>query len=132
MEGSNASGSTYPVSKWIFIGAKSVNNERDQKIKGVLVHELCHLVMRLVYENDENPYYKHREDINQIFKAISTAINKWTPQGPGDPDDGCDGIISTVYRLYSEAEFHLELIVRVVHILVQFDDDEIKSENLEE
>jgi len=65
LTGANAAGSMYPLSKWIFVGAKlsdengNVTKQREQKIKGVLAHELCHYVMQLVYENQENPYYKH-------------------------------------------------------------------------
>jgi len=126
-------GSTYPISKWIFIGAKLTDSQkRDQRIKGVLAHELCHYVMRLVYENQENPYYKHMLKIAEAFEGIVKSIDKWSPKGAECPDDECNGIISSVFTLYSIDEFHLELIVRVVQILVEFDDDEDKTKYLQD
>ncbi|XP_070497113.1 uncharacterized protein [Chironomus tepperi] len=132
LEGPNSFGSTYPISKWIFMGAKLSDKARDQEIKGVLAHELCHYVMRLVYENDENPYYKHMIEVKKLFEAISIKIDQWSADDSVCPDDECFGIISTVYQCYSEEEFHLELIVRVVQSYAQFDNDGEKLKHLEE
>ncbi|CAG9802065.1 unnamed protein product [Chironomus riparius] len=142
-------GSTYPVSKWIFVGAKSSESEnRNQQIKGVIAHEICHYVMRLVYQNKENPYYKVDDEDCRRFDAIASAIelmlfpqeaveekdqavdnNESEGQGKEDIqknkiDDECAGIISTVYTCYDRKDFHPELIVRPVHIYAQFDDDD--------
>ncbi|XP_070508192.1 uncharacterized protein [Chironomus tepperi] len=123
--GHTSSGSTYPISKWIFIGAKLTDqdgNQRGQKIKGVLAHELCHYVMKLVYDNDENPYYEHRADLKEMFEAIVLEINRWTAEDAESIDDQCNGIVSTVFTLYNVEDFHAELIVRFVHFSVEFDD----------
>ncbi|KAL7012091.1 hypothetical protein ACKWTF_014623 [Chironomus riparius] len=115
------------------MGAKmSDDEEKDQEIKGVLAHELCHYVMRLVYENHENPYFKNREDVKERFEEIVKVISKWTSNEADSPDDECNGIISTVFTLYKPELFHLELIVRVVHILVQYDNNEAKSKQLQD
>ncbi|KAL7014610.1 hypothetical protein ACKWTF_016027 [Chironomus riparius] len=112
LEGNNALGSTFPFFKWIFIGAKLLEKEcgtikqRDRTIKGVLAHELCHYVMRLVYENQENPYHKNRQDMKEMFEDISQAINKWPSKNSKDPDDECNGIISSVFGLYDANDFH--------------------------
>ncbi|XP_070504130.1 uncharacterized protein [Chironomus tepperi] len=117
-----ALGSTYPVSKWIFIGAKLSDkgknsvNEREQQIKGVLAHELCHYVMKLVYQNNENPYYEHREDLREMFEDIVQKYDKWSMVDGDGPDDQYNGIISSVYKHYDPKEFHQELIVRVSRI----------------
>jgi len=132
LSGPGSLGVTYPLFKWIFIGAKSPDNERDQRIKGVLAHELCHYVMKLVYENNENPYYKHWVEVINIFEAVVTVIDKWSAAYSEDQDDECDGIISSVFTHYDSIDFHPELIVRVMQILTQYDDDDEKSTHLQE
>ncbi|KAL7013624.1 hypothetical protein ACKWTF_015493 [Chironomus riparius] len=68
-------GTTYPVRKFIFIGAKlSGEKTREQQIKGVLAHEICHYVMRLVYQNKESPFYKEDEEGAKKFGIIVTEI----------------------------------------------------------
>ncbi|XP_070505875.1 uncharacterized protein [Chironomus tepperi] len=127
LSGPTTLGSMYPVSKWIFIGArlsdkdKNSAKQREQKIKGVLAHELCHYVMKLVYENNENPYYEHKEEIKKIFEGIVNEVDKWLKE---DPDDKCNGIISSVYKDYEPKEFNQELIVRPVQMLAEFDYNE--------
>lgn len=109
---------------------------RDQKIKGIIAHELCHYVMRLIYQNNENPYFENDEINKQLFDDIVNSINKWTSQENADNvevvDDECFGIISSVYRMYSKDDYHAELIVRVVHLLAQFDNDEQKRISIKE
>ncbi|KAL7011073.1 hypothetical protein ACKWTF_014075 [Chironomus riparius] len=131
LSGPGSLGTTYPQQKLIFIGAKSTNNERDQKIKGVIAHELCHYVMKLVYENNENPYYKHCIDVIERYKAIVTSIDKWSVKKSKSPDDECDGIIFSVFTHYDSKDFHQELIVRVMQILAQYDDNEEKLKCLQ-
>jgi len=88
--------------------------------------------MLLVYENQENPYYMHRVDMKEMFVEIIKIIDKWSAEESECPDDECNGIISTVFTLYSSNDFHQELIVRVVHILTEYDDNENHSEHLRE
>jgi len=116
----------------MFVGAKLSDEKREQRIKGVLAHELCHYIMRLVYENQEEPYYKDRQDIKEMFEQIVKAIDKCSEDGSACPNDECNGIISTVFTLYSEKEFGLELIVRVVQILTEYADDNNKSKYLQD
>ncbi|KAL7036392.1 hypothetical protein ACKWTF_008798 [Chironomus riparius] len=152
---SASKGKTYPGLKYIFIGAKAVNKEREQFIKGVIAHEICHFVMRLVYENNENPYYKGdtktKNKFDEIVKAIQIML---VPQkiveeieessdennsSVGDKhdednnvnDDQCNKIISSVYKSYDEEDWHPDLIVRPVQILTQFDNDSEKIAILE-
>jgi len=151
--GPNALGTTYPVSKFIFIGAKETH-AKSNTIKGVLMHEIVHYVMRLVYENNENPYYNNDKKSYEEFDNICKSINKWTVEDDifvneiGDqiedipiivdvqdeeyPDDECEGIISTVYTLYNMCDYHPELIVRPLQILAQYQGDEEKINHLQE
>jgi len=103
---------------------------REQKIKGVLAHELCHYVMDMVYENQHLPYFKGDKRTEGIFKKIVADIDKWSITNNREPDDKCNGIISKVYRLYPSKEVVSELIVRVVNILAHFDDDPENSNRL--
>jgi len=119
------------VSSRIFIGAKLGDSKRDQEIKGVLVHELCHYVMCLVYDNKFLPYYKHATDIRDKFDVIVKSIDKWSANDPDPPGDECGGIISSVFR-YKKLQFNLEMIVRAVQILVMYDDDPEHSAYLQE
>jgi len=132
LSGPNSLGSMYPISKWMFVGAKLSYEKREQQIKGVLAHELCHYVMRLVYENKEEPYYKDRKDMKEMFEEIVRAIDKWSAAKSRDPDDECNGIISKVFTLYLKEEFSPELIVRVVQILTAYADAEDKSKDLQD
>lgn len=132
LTGENASGSTYSQSKWIFIGAKLSDEANEQQIKGVLAHELCHYILGLVYENQENPYYKHMIKIVEKFNEIVKVIDKWSQTGNTEgQDDECNGIISSVFIGYPVQDYHAELIVRVIQILLVFDDDEEKIKYLE-
>jgi len=123
-------GSVHLRSKWIFIGAKLSDKKRDQEIKGVLAHELCHYVMQLVYQNKFLPYYKFNLDIRDRFDEIVQIINKLFSDESKNPNDECNGIISSVFTSYNPDKFHLELIVRVVQILTAFDDEKTKLEYL--
>jgi len=87
--------------------------------------------MSLVYDNKFLPYYKHATDIRDQFDGIVKSIDKWSTNDQESPDDGCDGIISSVFR-YKKEQFNLELIVRAVQILVLYDDDPKQSAYLQE
>jgi len=125
-------GITRHISKWIFVGAKQSDKKREQEIKGVIAHELCHYVMCLVYNNNYLPYFKDSNDLRDKFDKIVKEINKWSETKSNDPDDECNKIISSVFTAYVEKQFHYELIVRTVHLLAQYDDHEEKTKHLQE
>ncbi|XP_070508534.1 uncharacterized protein [Chironomus tepperi] len=117
----DASGACYQNRKWIFIGAEMTDERSYKHIAGILAHELCHYLMGLVYENKENPFYKHKIDIRDEYEGIVKAIDKWSATKDfTNPDDMCKGIISSVYR-YEPENINQELIVRVVQIMVEFE-----------
>ncbi|XP_070504897.1 reticulocyte-binding protein homolog 1-like [Chironomus tepperi] len=135
LQGRDSLGTTYPVSKWIFIGAKSSKLfNRKQEIKGVISHEICHYVMRLVYQNNDSPFIKADQERLKEFEDIVEEYNKWKvkndEESQGDDDD-CNGIISTVYKLYAPEDYVAELIVRGPHIQAEFDNDKPKELHLE-
>ncbi|XP_070501596.1 uncharacterized protein [Chironomus tepperi] len=81
LQSSGSLGVTYPVRKFIFVGAKTSDEDmREQEIKGVLAHEICHYVMRLVYQNNDSPYYKDDESGAAMFSQIVTEIGTMFPE----------------------------------------------------
>ncbi|XP_070506054.1 uncharacterized protein [Chironomus tepperi] len=139
LDNPNASGITYSFRKLIFMGAKlseqygNSTKEREQEIKGVLAHELCHYAMKLVYDNNFNPYHKDREDLKESFDKIVQEIDKWSANEADEaPDDQCNNIISSVFENYTKEEFHFELIVRFVQFSTAFDDEELKLNDIKD
>jgi len=134
MEGTQSLGTTYTNFKWILIGAKtSDGHNQEQIIKGVIAHEMCHYVMKLIYQNNENPYYEGDEINLTEFDAIVTECNRWKEgEQETDQDDECDGIISSVFKLYPAIDFHAELIVRPINIYAQFSNNIDKIKTIED
>ena len=125
----------YPGRRWIFVGAKSSeNNNREHQIKGVLAHELCHYVMKIIYENNEEPYMPCMNDRGKKlrFNEIVEGFGEWFNAEDKNRDDGCEGIISSVFRCYNKEDWLAELIVRVPHIYAHFDNDAGKIRELED
>jgi len=128
---SSTLGVAFSTRRWIFIGAKLSDHEREQEIKGVLAHELCHYVMFIVYSNSFFPYYKYAIESKNSFDEIVKTIDKWSAADSTIQDDECNEIISSVFESYQPEQFHYELIVRAVQILVLFDTDQKKSNYLQ-
>lgn len=89
------------------------------------MHELCHLVMRLIFENNDFPYYKNDDIAKMKFIEICESILKkitiTDEAGSETYEDYCEGIISTVFTNYLQANWHPELVVRPLQILAHFD-----------
>lgn len=86
----------------------------EPELLGTLAHELTHLAMQTVYENDCKPYYqKDEEEFNEITKKIKEATQK--------DNNEIDKIISRVFTAYKgrEGQWNAELIVRVPHMLAK-------------
>ncbi|XP_070509042.1 uncharacterized protein [Chironomus tepperi] len=93
----------------VFIGAKQLlDPATEHETLAVLIHELCHYVMVLVYKNKANPYIKDDRKTMIAFGEISTICKENARK---------EEIISLVYDSYPEEVHHAELIVRVVHLL---------------
>ncbi|CAG9811767.1 unnamed protein product [Chironomus riparius] len=122
MQDIGALGSTYTGYKWIFIAAQTSDNlNQELQIKGIIAHELCHYVLRIVYENQEKPYRICSHEVSIVFEAIVSNYKELLSNDIKDNvDDGCEGIISTVYKKYASEDHVAELIVRVPQILAQF------------
>jgi len=112
----------------IVIGAK-LDGNREQQVKGTLAHEMCHYVMEMVYKNKLLPYFKNRIDMREEFEELVQKVSKGLEDSP-NIKDGCNGIISRVFNSYSKEQIHLELIVRAVQILAEFDNNQEQKGNL--
>jgi len=105
----NIGGIFYSSSPYhIYIGAK----RHDQEIMGTLIHELTHLLMKLMYENSAKPYRKNdidrEKEFNEVVKRLFDAI---------DQDKHIfDTIILNAKQNYAKEMQHAELIVRVPHL----------------
>ncbi|CAG9811255.1 unnamed protein product [Chironomus riparius] len=107
---------------YIFIGAKLSDKQHEQKIKGVLAHELCHFVMEQVYYSQVMPYYDIKKKLDEIARTVDRLLSIHSH----DPDDGFNGILSSMYKCYDKSKFHEELIARAVQILTEFGDNNDK------
>lgn len=104
----------------IYIGAlKSFNDLEKHEVIGTLAHETTHYAMKLVYNNSRKPYLKNDTESKKKFEEISKECEKNKEKEP---------IIATVYG-YSENKRHVELIVRVPHLLAYYTNDNQKLEN---
>lgn len=95
----------------------------EQRVKGVIARELCHLIIGLIYKNNRNPYFENDNKAKQQFHTIASRILRIYNDQDEMIDDQCDGIISSVYNSPSKENQHRELIVRPLQILVTYDND---------
>jgi len=102
--------------------------------------------MRLVFENNDHPYFendqKAREEFKRICDEIKTMVddnfkNKENSSVNAEDEaeefgDGCLGIVSSVYKQYKEEDIHPELVVRPLQILAQFNGEPKTINHLKE
>lgn len=92
----------------IYIGAKSVD---PQHVIGTLAHEMAHLVMQMLYDNNCQPYRIHQTDLQLKFLQIVNNYYEKLCRG-----ERYDNIVESVYRYYIYTFWPAELIVRIPHM----------------
>ncbi|XP_064463363.1 uncharacterized protein LOC135374311 [Ornithodoros turicata] len=95
----------------VFVGAST----EEAVTRGTLIHELCHVALCLVYNNDCKPYSRVDTEREQQYGAILTDIKRRKEE---------------LNLLIQQAFFgneEEELIVRIPHILAQYGCDESDS-----
>lgn len=109
-------GTTLPKSSRIYIGAKRLLDASKNEALATLAHEVCHLVVEKVLENDCKPYRKDdiesEKEFNGIFNDCKTNQN-----------------FEDVIKFACEAtkdQQHAEMIARVPHLLALYKDDSQK------
>jgi len=113
------------------------NKNREQEIRGTIAHEFSHYVLNLIFDNKLKPYSKKSNKIAELFDEIVKSYSHWfhsafasAENEDDDVNDGCNRIISSVYKNYSLHKRHQELIVRVPEILAYFEGDDEKIEQI--
>ena len=114
----------------IFIGAKIDENDTN-KLIGTVAHELCHLAMQMLFNNQAKPYEKNDNESVEKFKIINKKFLEQILQGIIIDEDG---IIKSVYDNYKQDKWDAELIVRVPHILAHYEEsgEQILNDNCQE
>jgi hypothetical protein len=116
-------GTTYPSNCCITIGAKGLlDRETRRKVNGTLAHELCHFVMRMIFNNSCKPYAKDDLVREQEFSEVVEVCEQ---------NKSYDDI---VFRAFGDNEgiWHAELIVRVVHLLAVYENNNEKLQECKE
>lgn len=109
----NIHGTAYWSEGYIYIGARGLLNLGTRcHVLGTLAHELCHQAMQLVYKNHCTPYRGCDLERRKHFERILAACEEFNETEP---------LIKEVYGLPSSHR-HIELIVRVPHLLALYND----------
>ncbi|XP_064461480.1 uncharacterized protein LOC135371347 [Ornithodoros turicata] len=109
--GTHNRGLTFYKEQRVFVGAST----EEAETRGTLIHELCHVALCLVYNNDCKPYFRGDTEREQQYGAILTDIKRRKEE---------------LNLLIQQAFFgneEEELIVRIPHILAQYGCDESDS-----
>ncbi|XP_064464956.1 uncharacterized protein LOC135376386 [Ornithodoros turicata] len=101
-------GLTFCNKQRVFVGASTTEAETC----GTLIHELCDMALRLVYNNDGMPYFRGDTEREQQYGAILNDIK--------GRKHGLDRLI----KLALSDDEEQELIVRIPHILAQYGCDD--------
>ncbi|KRT84642.1 AAA protein [Oryctes borbonicus] len=118
-QNSSTSGACDYKTRRLYIGAKSTDI-----VLGTLAHELCHLAMQIIYNNDCNPYnasdISTKANFDKIVENYSRKI-------------GLNPIISRIFTTYKNRdEWPSEMIVRVPHLLAHYHDNPVMLKKLKE
>ncbi|XP_070507977.1 uncharacterized protein [Chironomus tepperi] len=109
----------------ILIGAKNLFYE-NSKLSGVIIHELCHAAMLLIYRNSYNPYTESNEKSSYEQKAVVECIK----------NKNSDTHVGDVLVLYKAEHQPAEFIVTYPQILMEYHNDrnllEIYETNFQE
>jgi hypothetical protein len=110
----------------------SIAGKRDfNAVLGTLVHELTHFVVNGVFSNNFLPFYTSDPLTKSEFEEI---VDEFLDENGNFKynDDGCNGIIKTVYDSYDDHDYIVELIVRVPEIYAYYKNDPRKIDELRE
>lgn len=98
-------GVTYHELGRIYVSAAGRSNE---EIAGLLMHELTHYVLHIVFNNGCKPYYKSSDEMSKRFNGIIQTI-----QGQNDSHV----VVSSVFSAYPKMCWPKELIVTVTQMI---------------
>jgi len=107
LESNTTRGITNHENERIYIGADQ--KDRDELL-GLLAHELAHLAMQIIFNNDCKPYEAANDNDKETFLRIVLSIHELKSK---------HRTIEKVYTNYLQHDWPKELIVRVPQMLAQ-------------
>ena len=108
-------GSSYSTSGRIYIGA----NASDEEVLGILIHELTHFAMEIVFSNGGKPFYAGDNENRDSFEEIVSEIKNRSEN---------NSIVGRVFSCYEENVHSAELIVRVPEMMAYYKNDDLDAE----
>lgn len=116
----NTEGVSYFETGELFIAAKGLlDDETRSTVLGTLAHELCHFAMKLVYDNNCIPYFKHEAPHQEFEDIVDICWRK----------PGVEPYVDCVFY-YKQEFWHDELIVRVPHLLALYKNNPTKLDDV--
>ncbi|GKT28196.1 hypothetical protein ADUPG1_000496, partial [Aduncisulcus paluster] len=94
----------------------------DTKMCGTIAHELTHMAMQCIYENEMNPFYSGKPVPNGLKKAIKEAEKK-VRKNPHQKNLHEDTCIGMVFDNYGVKDYPAEIIVRVPQLLAEYGEE---------
>ncbi|KAJ6644604.1 hypothetical protein Bhyg_09573 [Pseudolycoriella hygida] len=103
---STMDGITYHNLGRIYLG---VADKDDKEIGGLIIHELTHIALHIVFNNHGSPYHNFDVDKEKEFKEIVDKVKEFRQKLPE--------VVNDVYVAYSESSWPKELIARVPQLI---------------
>lgn len=109
----------------IYIGAKLLLDENEKyKVIAVIIHELCHYAITLVFENFAKPF--SAKATPEVIKEYERLFGECKRNRKKDP------LIEIVYETYPKNIRYAELIVRAPHFMALHYNNPVKLKELRE
>lgn len=110
---SDTSGICY-FSGRIYVGVKELlDNATRNSVLATMAHEFCHFAIGIVYRNRGKPYKNGDTKTEKEFEKITQICME---------NSYDEKIIGSVFVDYDSSNHHVELIVRVVHLMILYCD----------
>lgn len=112
-------GVSYPEYAEIEVGAVGLVEDSFRDFEGTLIHEICHIAMEILYNNEANPFHKDDSSRHNEYHSIVKECENIVARN----DEETNKRWSAIKRVFS-SEFELdwklkELIVRVPQIYAE-------------
>ncbi|PWU05956.1 MAG: hypothetical protein C5B43_02550 [Verrucomicrobia bacterium] len=100
--------------------------------KGVLMHEICHMLMRLLFKNESSPFTacdtKAKKTFKEIIKQIKTDIVKYKQQKEENLINSELSVFEEIFDHYEKANWSSEAIARFIELNASLDNPDYKNQ----
>lgn len=96
---------------------------KREKFKSTLIHEWCHQLMNILYNNNCKPYAEDDHNAQKEYLEVIEALKNIKNIG----NCSCKGLIKETFLIYDESEHEKELIVILPVIMASGQYDEGKA-----